>query len=171
MKKVERLSSLCLRACQVARKSGMNHRHGAIVVHNGEVVAEGFNYESPEFKETFSVHAEMDVLSKIKHLGKHFLSQCDMIVVRIGPATLEHTTKLSMPCPMCRPKIEQLGIRRVYYTTNEDFDRTVLEQFAYESRGAKILQYRNAAVQRSSRYRVYREEDPDYATLLRRQQA
>lgn len=143
------LTSLCNRACLVARKSGMNHRHGAIVVRNGEIVAEGYNYEVADYKTTFSVHAEMDALSKVKHLGKAFLSECDMMVVRIGSATMEDTTKLSMPCPICRPKIEGLGIRKVYYTTNEDFDLAVLERFSH---GSQILAYRNAASRRSKRY-------------------
>jgi len=160
------LTSLCQRACLIARKSGMNHRHGAVVVRNGEIVAEGYNYEVPDYKTTFSVHAEADALSKIKHLGKQFLSQCDMIVVRVGPTTLEHTTKLSMPCPMCRSKIEQLGIRKVYYTTNDDFDMTIMEQSIDESRALKIIQSRNAANRHSARYRVYREEDPSYAALV-----
>lgn len=167
MKKIEMLSSLCQRACLVARKSGMNHRHGAVVIRNGEIVAEGFNYESTLLKEKFSVHAEADALSKIKHLGKQFLSQCDMIVVRVGPMTLEYTTKLSMPCPACRCKIEQMGIRKVYYTTNEDFDMTILEQSVNDERALKIIQTRDAAILKSDRYRAYREEDPSYAALIR----
>lgn len=143
------LASLCNRACLVARKSGMNHRHGAIVIHRGEIVAEGYNYEVADYKTTFSVHAEIDALSKVKHLGKSFLSECDLMVVRIGSATMEDTTKLSMPCPICKPKIEGLGIRKVYYTTNEDFDMAVLERFTH---GTKILEYRNAASRRSKRY-------------------
>jgi deoxycytidylate deaminase len=166
MKKVEMLTSLYNRACLNARKSGMNHRHGAIIVRHGEIVAEGYNYEVADYKTTFSVHAEMDALSKVKHLGKSFLAECDMMVVRIGPATLEHTSKLSMPCPNCRPKIEKLGIRKVYYTTNDEFDAAVIERF---SNGSKILQYRNAAIHRSNRYKNY-HDDPSYTEAALSQQ-
>jgi tRNA(Arg) A34 adenosine deaminase TadA len=157
MKKLEYLETLYQRACRAARKSGMNHRHGAIVIHDGVVVAEGFNYESPDFKDLFSIHAEMDALTKVKHLGKSFLSQCEMMVVRIGPATLEHTTKLSMPCPLCRPMIERMGIRKVYYTTNEEFDEAIRTHTRYTHVSSKILNDRNKAMERSARYTVYRD--------------
>jgi tRNA(Arg) A34 adenosine deaminase TadA len=155
MKKLDYLETLYQRACRAAQKSGMNHRHGAIVIHNGSVVAEGYNYEAPDFKDLFSIHAEMDALNKVKHLGKSFLNQCEMMVVRIGPTTLNHTTKLSMPCPMCRPMIEQLGIRRVYYTTNEEFDKALQTHHRYMNHSSKILQERNNAMMRSERYAVY----------------
>jgi tRNA(Arg) A34 adenosine deaminase TadA len=159
MKKVEMLSQLCRRACRVAQKSGMNHRHGAVIVRNGEVVAEGFNYEAQDFSSGFSVHAEMDALAKVKHLGKAYLSQCDMVVVRIGPSTLSHTTKMSMPCPTCRPMIEWMGIRKVYYTTNEEFDIAMMETY---KNAEKMLRDRNAALRRSNRYtpEAYRQQVP-----------
>lgn len=162
MKKLDYLETLYQRACRVARKSGMNHRHGAILIHNGSIVAEGYNYESPDFKDLFSIHAEMDVLSKVKHLGKTFLSQCDMMVVRIGPTTLEHTTKLSMPCPLCRPMIETMGIRRVYYTTNDEFDEAIRLHARYTNNSLKILADRNNAMRRSKRYAdLYRLSEED----------
>lgn len=158
------MNHLCDRACQVAKKSGMNHRHGAVVIHNGKIISEGYNRECQEFKEQFSVHAEVDALLKIRKLGRHVLSQCDLIVVRIAPSSMEHAMKLSMPCCKCRPFIERLGIRRVYYSTNDEFDEVLRSHDKFREASEYILRMRDAYTSPPSNKRRFRTDPDVYET-------
>lgn len=164
MKKVE-MNHLCEHACKVAKKSGMNHRHGAVVIYNGEIIADGYNRECSEFKEQFSVHAEVDALLKVRKMGKHILSQCDLIVVRIAPSSMDHVMKFSMPCCKCRSFIERFGIRRVYYSTNDEFDNLVNANEKYASMKDSILKMRENYNYPSMKRR-YRTETPHTSTCV-----
>lgn len=157
----------CERACRVAKKSGMNHRHGAVVIYNGEIIAEGYNRQCNEFKEQFSVHAEVDALMKIRKMGKHVLSQCDLVVVRIAPSSLENAMKLSMPCCKCKPFIERMGIRRVYYSTNDEFDMMIRNHEEYASMSESILQLRDTYTNPTTkrRFKTDMEEIPRRHTI------
>lgn len=145
------MNDICERARRVAKKSGMNHQHGAVIIYDGEVIAEGYNRECNEFKEQFSVHAEVDALMKVRKLGKHILSQCDLIVVRIAPPSLDYAMKLSMPCSKCRPFIERMGIRRVYYSTNDEYDITIRNSDKFASTYETILKMRETYVRDNKR--------------------
>lgn len=158
MKKIE-MNHICERACHVAKKSGMNHRHGAVVLYNGDIISEGYNHECSEFKEQYSVHAEVDALLKIRKLGKHVLSQCDLIVVRIGPGSLNYAMKYSLPCSKCSSFIERMGIRKVYYSTNEEFDAMVRQNEKYAPMQESIFQMRENYHQPSVKRR-FRTDPP-----------
>jgi deoxycytidylate deaminase len=150
----------CERACQIAKKSGMNHRHGAVVLFNGDIISEGYNRECSEFKEQYSVHAEVDALLKIRRLGKHILSRCDLVVVRIGPESLDHAMKFSMPCAKCGAFIERMGIRKVYYSTNEEFDTMIQQNDKYIPMQNSILQMRENYILKSTTKRRFRTDPP-----------
>lgn len=104
------------RAAQVAQKSTMLHRHGAIIVRDGEIVSEGYNHHIHYMEHAFSIHAEVDALSKIKHKGRKFLDECTLIVVRIGTKGMGYPLKDSKPCENCQRAIKNHGIRRVFYS-------------------------------------------------------
>lgn len=109
------------RAAAVAARSSMNHRHGCVIVNKaGEVVSEGFNNTFVHMYHKFSTHAEVACLSKMKH-NKKVLSECEMYVVRIGTEGMGNPLKYSKPCTGCTKAIIKSGIKRVYYSTNEDF--------------------------------------------------
>lgn len=116
----------CDYAAQLARKSMMQHQHGCVIVHNKQVVSEGTNESFEHFNHQFSMHAEVTALNKIKHKDRRFLSQCTMYVVRIGPPSSNETFKLSKPCLHCMKTIVEMGIGKVYYTTNEKDDHRQL---------------------------------------------
>lgn len=104
---------------QLARKSTMLHRHGAIIVHNGTIVAEGYNRIALHLEHAFSIHAEVDALSKIKHKGRKFLDECTLIVVRIG-SEKRGGFKDSKPCESCQRAIKNYGIRKVFYSVSSE---------------------------------------------------
>lgn len=102
-------------AASALRSPLRNHRHGCIIVRNGEIVSEGYNHNFVHMFHLHSVHAEVDALSKLPR-NKKFMSQCDMYVVRIGTDNMGNPLKLSKPCNSCTQAILKAGIRRVYYS-------------------------------------------------------
>lgn len=105
-------------AAQIAMNSVMNHKHGAIIVYKKDIIAVGFNH----LQSTFSVHAEIDAISKIKGKDKDILTKCELYVVRIGPKKFNNTLKYSKPCSDCQNYIEKRGIKKIFYSTNYAYD-------------------------------------------------
>ncbi len=104
------------RATACALKSTLKtHRHGCVIVKDGEIISEGYNHNFIYLYHLHSVHAEVDALSKLKH-DRKFMSQCDMYVVRIGTDNMGNPLKLSKPCQSCTKAIIKSGLRRVYYS-------------------------------------------------------
>lgn len=109
------------RAACIASRSSMNHRHGCVIVNkNGDIVAEGYNYVYTHMHHKFSIHAEVCCLSKMKR-NKKWLSDCDMYVVRVGTENMGNPLKYSRPCEGCTEAIIKAGIKRVYYSTSDEF--------------------------------------------------
>ena len=109
------------RAARMALKSTMTHKHGCVIVSDeGDIIATGYNRITTIMAHAFSVHAEVDALSKLKrkktrHLGD---GKCDMYVVRISSADKNSfDLKYSKPCEDCQKAIAKYGIRNVYYST------------------------------------------------------
>jgi deoxycytidylate deaminase len=109
-------------AVKMAKKSTMEHKHGAVIVHNNEIIATGFNYRKYYMCHGFSIHAEVDALTKVKG-RKNILSEAELYVARIGkfnPASPgRFCLKYSKPCRECSKAILKHGIRKVYYSTAE----------------------------------------------------
>ena len=119
------------RAASIAVRSCMGHRHGCIIVNkSGEIVSEGYNYLFTHMCHKFSIHAEVCCLSKMKR-NKKILSECEMYVVRIGTDNMGRPLKYSKPCPDCTKAIIKSGIKKIYYSTNDDFYMK-LEQIAFK---------------------------------------
>lgn len=63
------------------------------------------------------LHAEISCLNGIKHLDINF-SKVKLYIYRIRK---DQPFGLSRPCPSCMAAIRDLGIRDIYYTTNEGY--------------------------------------------------
>lgn len=114
------------RAMTVAQKSTCIHqRHGCVVVKDGEIVAEGYNHHQTHLYHKFSIHAEVHALSKLRKFNKKFISQCTLYVVRIGTDNMGNPLKFSKPCKDCTRAIEKSGIKRVYYSSNSEFEALI----------------------------------------------
>jgi deoxycytidylate deaminase len=109
-------------AVKMAKKSTMEHKHGAVIVHNNEIIATGFNFRQYYMCHGFSIHAEVDALTKVKG-RKNILSEAELYVARIGKfnpaAPSSFCLKFSKPCRECSKAILKQGIRKVYYSTAE----------------------------------------------------
>lgn len=109
------------KAARSAIKSQMAHRHGSIVVLNGEIISEGFNHAFTHMCHKYSIHAEADALYKVKPI-RHLLQEAEMYVVRIAPAKFGGCYKYSKPCIECQEVIKKYGIKKVFYSTNTEYE-------------------------------------------------
>ena len=112
------------KAAMCAFRSDMSHRHGCIVVESSSqrIIATGYNHKSNHLFHTYSVHAEVDTLRKIKKatLSDPGYPALDMYVVRIGADSLGEPLRLSKPCKACTQAILQKApnIRKVFYSVD-----------------------------------------------------
>lgn len=111
-------------AVRLAKRSDMGQRHGAVITHNGVIVARGFNHHATHLNHSFSVHAEVDALQDLKKRfgsemkSRRWLRDCRMYVVRVGTNASGNPLKLSKPCKNCKDAIERAGIPIVFYSYN-----------------------------------------------------
>jgi deoxycytidylate deaminase len=132
---VERAFSMTkTKGYELARKASLNSDYskqslGAGAIYGNKVLAYGWNsnktssiqakYNSARGFDGYiyksSVHAEMMVVSKIKHLDIDFSS------VKIFVWRGTNSPLLSKPCAACEKAMRDLGIRRIYYTGNNSY--------------------------------------------------
>jgi deoxycytidylate deaminase len=109
------------RAADSAIRSNVkSHRHGCVIVKDGEIVAEGFNHHTNHFEHTFTIHAEVDALIKLKRIKN--ITGCELYVVRIGTDNMGNPLKYSKPCVNCTKAILKAGIKKVYFSTDDEFN-------------------------------------------------
>ena len=79
---------------------------GAVIVHNGEIIARGENMVQK--KKNPTLHAEIVAINRAcKKLGTKFLDDCDIYV------SLE-------PCAMCATAISFARIRNIYFAATDE---------------------------------------------------
>ena len=120
------------RAARLAMKSTMTHKHGCVLVLYGEIVSEGYNRITTHMFHSFSVHSEVVVLNKAKRL-KHQLADAEMYVVRIASGKFDHCLKYSKPCLGCQRAILKSGVKKVYYSTNNEYEQIWKEMIISEA--------------------------------------
>ena len=103
------------RARVLANKSMMNQKHACIVVHGNTIIAEGYNQTIDYFSHSYSLHAEVVAISKLKPFPKSYLRQCKMYVFRISN-TNPNIFRMSKPCLNCQRAIIEMEIGKVYYS-------------------------------------------------------
>lgn len=95
----------------------MEHKHGCVVLHHGKIMSTGYNINKVQYKNKLlyrkiscSTHAEMSAILSLK------TKKADTIlVIRVGK---DGTLRDSKPCKYCYEFISKIGIKRVYYSTN-----------------------------------------------------
>ena len=63
------------------------------------------------------MHAEIELISKIRYLDINF-SEVEIYVYR---ETKDGRKALARPCKACTQALKDLGIKKIYYTTNDGF--------------------------------------------------
>lgn len=126
------------KARQIATISDYKRIHiGCVAVYQGQVIGIGCNcnkthpsqkfynnrYRIPSDSLLPKLHAEISCINQIKNLDINF-SKVKLYVYRIRQ---DQPFGLSRPCPSCMSAIKDLGIRDIYYTTNDGYSFERLE--------------------------------------------
>lgn len=111
---------------------------GCVAVYQGIVIGIGCNcnktHPTQKFYNKYRVlsdsmlpklHAEINCINSIKYLDINFL-KVKLYIYRIRK---DQPFGLSRPCPSCMAAIKDLGIRDIYYTTNEGYVYERIEKY------------------------------------------
>lgn len=94
-------------ALRMAGASTGNHRHGAVIVSGGRIIAKGCN------NYTHERHAEVCAI------GKNWLSNLKGAIIYIARIRKNQPSGMSRPCPQCMQAIKLAGIKKICYTTDD----------------------------------------------------
>ena len=103
---------------------------GCVAVYQGQVIGIGCNSNKTHPTQKFynryrnqsdsllpKLHAEINCINSIKHLDVNF-SKVKLYIYRIRR---DQPFGMSRPCPSCMAAIRDLGIKEIYYTTNDGY--------------------------------------------------
>lgn len=100
---------------KTALNSDVSHKHASALLHKDIILSYGHNKLTNSLG-TFSIHAEIDAITaglySLKKKNNKFKS-VDIIVIRLNKKG--HFTN-SRPCSFCIQKLQELKIRKVYYS-------------------------------------------------------
>lgn len=127
------------KARQAALISDYSKTHiGCVAVYQGVIIGIGCNcnkthptqkfynkYRKPSDLMLPKLHAEISCINSIKHLDVNF-SKVKLYIYRIRK---DQPFGLSRPCPSCMAAIKDLGIRDIYYTSNDGYVHERLEKY------------------------------------------
>lgn len=121
------------KAAKVASISDFKQVHfGCIAVYKSTIIGAGFNtnkthpiqkyynrYREEPGNSHFSpkLHAEINCLNQIRHLDIDF-SKVKLYIYR---ARNDRAYSLSRPCPSCMAAIKDLGVKDIYYTSDDGY--------------------------------------------------
>ena len=122
------------KARQVADISDYKNVHiGCVAVYKGNIVGIGCNTNKTHPVQKYynkyritdvdqetllpKIHAEISCINSIRHLDIDF-SKVKLYIYR---KRNDKPYGMSRPCPSCMAAIKDLGIKHIYYTTNEGF--------------------------------------------------
>lgn len=121
-----------LRARNIATLSDYYRTHvGCIAVYQGNIIATGYNSEKTHPMQRYynkyrnldnkypipKLHAEINCINNIRHLDINF-SKVKLYIYRI---LNNKPCGMSRPCPSCMAAIKDIGIRNIYYTTDDGY--------------------------------------------------
>lgn len=127
------------KARQAAMISDYHKTHiGCVAVYQGTIIGIGCNCNKTHPTQKFynkyrkqsdsmlpKLHAEINCINSIKNLGVNF-SRVKLYVYRIRK---DQPYGLSRPCPSCMEAIKDLGIRDIYYTSNDGYVHERIEKY------------------------------------------
>lgn len=109
---------------------------GCVAIYHRNIIGMGCNTNKThptqryydKYREYFSnlsskLHAEINCLNQIKNLNINF-AKVKLYIYRIRK---DQPFGLARPCPSCMAAIKDLGIKEIYYTTNEGYSYEYLE--------------------------------------------
>lgn len=126
------------KACQVATVSDYKKQHiGCVAVYQGQVIGLGCNcnkthpiqhyynrYRKQSDTMLPKLHAEISCINQIKHLDINF-AKVKLYIYRIRK---DQPFGMARPCQSCMAAIKDIGIKNIYYTTNDGYSFERLER-------------------------------------------
>jgi len=118
----------------IANEPAYRTRIAALLVHRNEIIAVGYNRTKShplakrfqKHEEAVYLHAEIDCIKNaLRVVDVDYLSKCTMYVLRVKHPDDDHkgfVRALAKPCCGCEMAIENFGIKKVYFTTDEGYD-------------------------------------------------
>jgi deoxycytidylate deaminase len=88
------------------------HKHACALIKGGKIIQSSVNTISNRF----IGHAEQMILHKYKK--QHDLKKCMLMVIRVSKSQISD----SKPCNNCLKRIQELGIKKVLYSTNNGYN-------------------------------------------------
>ena len=117
-----------------------DYRLGAVAIYRGGILATGYNsnktspvqkqynrargYDVEASNAYNNLHAEVACLSKIRYLDIDF-SKVTLYVYR---GHKDGTKAMARPCPACRKMIKDMGIKEVWFTTEDGYGYEYMEE-------------------------------------------
>ena len=119
------------KAKQIASISDYYKTHvGCVAVYQGQIIGMGHNFNKTHPTQKYYIryryksdsmppklHAEIHCLNQIKNMDINF-SKVKLYIYRIRG---DQPFGIARPCPSCMAAIKDLGIKDIYYTTNEGY--------------------------------------------------
>lgn len=126
------------KARQTALISDYHKTHiGCVAVYQNQIIGLGFNtnkthpmqkkynkFRNPDETLLPKLHAEINCINQIRNLDINF-AKVKLYIYRIRK---DQPFGISRPCPSCMAAIKDLGIREIYYTTNDGYSYERLEK-------------------------------------------
>lgn len=114
-------------ASNIAKSSNMFQKHGAVIVYKKTIIGTGYNSYSYSNRMNFSMHAEIVAINNvIKNYNKDILKESKLYIVRIAPESKsKYVLKYSKPCLNCQKYINKFNIKKIFYSTNYEYDKIV----------------------------------------------
>jgi len=103
-------------AKNIASKSNMKIKHGAVIFYRNTLIASGYNTRNYKLSNTFSIHAEQNALNSFFKQKKH---KCGFDFFSLFVVRLSDTGVLmnSKPCFNCSRRLLGVScINRVFYS-------------------------------------------------------
>lgn len=126
------------KARQIANISDYHKVHiGCIAVYHGQIIGLGCNCNKTHPTQKFynkyriesetmlpKLHAEINCINQIKHFDINF-AKVKLYIYRIRN---DQPYGMSRPCPSCMAAIKDIGIKDIYYTTNDGYVHERIEK-------------------------------------------
>jgi len=119
--------SIINKAIHEAKKSKCAFKVGSVIFNKKKIISVGHNHSQRSvrritkkfIKKENSIHAEVCAIIN----ARQNLKGCSILVIRINN---KDEMRLSKPCEYCQNYLEFVGIRDIYYSTEEGIQRFTL---------------------------------------------
>ena len=126
-------------AKHIALMSDYNKIHiGCIAIYNGTIISVGWNQNKTHPIQKYynryrdfvndngtldKLHAEIDCISKIKYMDIKW----DKVKIFVYREMFDGSMGMARPCPACMQYMKDMGIKNIYYTTNDGYAYELLK--------------------------------------------